>query len=193
MTREARILVLPGRGSSGPDHWQSHWEAANPSYERVQQDEWDNPVLDAWLARLNTVIQALPVPTLLIAHSLSVSLVAHWASRFTGPVAGALLVAPSDVESPDYPVGTSGFAPLPLRSLGFPAIVIASSDDPRVSVERARQFAGAWGARFELAGAYGHLGSASLLADWSYGRQKLAELAEVAGVSLPGPVGSSAH
>ncbi|ABE36163.1 serine hydrolase family protein [Paraburkholderia xenovorans LB400] len=185
MTLDARILILPGRGSSGSDHWQSHWEAANPHYLRVQQDEWDSPVLDAWLPRLNAAIQAEAVPALLVAHSLSVSLVAHWASRYSGPVAGALLVAPSDVEAPSYPAGTSGFAPLPLRPLGFPAIVVASTDDPRVSVERARQFADAWGARFVLAGAYGHLGSASRLEDWPFGQLRLAELAKLAGVTLP--------
>jgi predicted alpha/beta hydrolase family esterase len=185
MSLAARVLILPGRGNSGPDHWQSHWEAAHPSYQRVVQDEWDNPSLEAWLPRLDEAIQADQRPALLIAHSLSVSLVAHWASRHRGPVAGALLVAPSDVEAEHYPPGTSGFAPLPLSPLGFPAIVVASSDDPRVTLTRATFFAQSWGARLALAGAHGHLGSASLLAQWPFGAQLLEELAHEAAVVLP--------
>jgi len=29
---DTRVLILPGRGGSGPDHWQTHWEAANPGF-----------------------------------------------------------------------------------------------------------------------------------------------------------------
>ena len=206
MSTPSRVLILPGRGNSGPDHWQSHWEARHPSYRRVLQKEWDSPTLDDWLAALDAAIRADSRPTLLVAHSLSVSLVAHWAARRGAsgasggeadgeaddktaaghhPVVGALLVAPSDVEASGYPAGTSGFAPLPRTPLGFPAIVVASSDDPRVTTARASAFAEAWQARYVLAGAHGHLGSASLLGDWAFGAQLLEDLAVTAGVALP--------
>lgn len=45
---EFDILVLAGLYNSGPDHWQSHWEAAFPNMRRVQQDDWDRSVYADW-------------------------------------------------------------------------------------------------------------------------------------------------
>ncbi|QLF93971.1 alpha/beta hydrolase [Pseudomonas sp. ABC1] len=171
-----RVLILPGRGNSGDKHWQTFWERSHPEYQRVLQREWDNPHIDDWVETLNQAINADSSPVVLVAHSLSVALVAHWAARHRGPVSGALLVAPSDVEQPAYPAGAEGFAPMPLQALGFPAIVVASSDDERVSLVRARQFAEAWGARLDVPGAFGHLGSLAELRDWPYGAERLEEL-----------------
>ena len=33
-----RVLILPGLYNSGPDHWQSRWEAAHREFRRVMQD-----------------------------------------------------------------------------------------------------------------------------------------------------------
>lgn len=55
--------------------------------------------------------------------------VAHWsatAGKLTRSKVRALLVAPSDVEAPNYPKGTEGFRPMPLERLPFPTIVVAS-------------------------------------------------------------------
>jgi predicted alpha/beta hydrolase family esterase len=38
-----RVLILPGLGNSGPDHWQSHWERGDAACRRVEQDDWDAP------------------------------------------------------------------------------------------------------------------------------------------------------
>jgi hypothetical protein len=65
---------------------------------------------------------------------------------------------------------------MPLHRLPFPSIVLASTDDPYVSVERARQFAEAWGSRFEVVGALGHINSASELGSWPVGWGFLEEL-----------------
>ncbi|WP_050463788.1 RBBP9/YdeN family alpha/beta hydrolase [Herbaspirillum autotrophicum] len=173
---DTRVLILPGRGGSGPDHWQTHWEAANPDFLRVQQREWNSPDRAEWVATLHQAITADTRPVVLVAHSLSVGLIAHWAAGHAGPVIGALLVAPSDVEAPAYAPGTTGFAPMALQTLPFRSTVIASTDDPRVSLARATQFAQAWGSRLDIAGACGHLGSASLLGSWDYGFSRVQEL-----------------
>ena len=88
---------------------------------------------------------------------------AFWAAETSRSVRGALLVAPSDTEASSYPVGLSGWDPMPLAALPFPSIVVASSDDPFVTLERAAAFAEAWGSRFVLIGAAGHINSASSL------------------------------
>jgi predicted alpha/beta hydrolase family esterase len=56
-------------------------------------------------------------------------------------IKGASVVGPSDVEAPSYPPGHTGFAPMPTIQLPFPSIVIASSNDEYVTMERAKYFA----------------------------------------------------
>lgn len=38
--RDPPILIVPGLFDSGPDHWQSHWQRALPTAERVEQSDW---------------------------------------------------------------------------------------------------------------------------------------------------------
>jgi predicted alpha/beta hydrolase family esterase len=180
---EAKVLILPGRGNSGPDHWQSHWEAGDPRFARVLQSEWITPSRDVWVSTLAQVLAARSTPAVLVAHSLAVSLVNHlaaaWQTLHPGrplTVRGALLVGPSDVDDLNWPPGPIGFKPQPLAPLPFRTIVVASTDDPRVSLDRARFFATAWHARFEVAGALGHMGSDAKLGAWPQGRRWLEEL-----------------
>jgi predicted alpha/beta hydrolase family esterase len=173
--RHATILMLPGWGNSGPEHWQTFWEAEH-GYERVVQSEWDSPRLEDWVARLHARIVADDAPKVLVAHSLACLLVAHWSRARTGPVTSALLVGPSDVEAPGFPAGPSGFAPMPLWHLAFPSLVVASADDPYLSVERGRQFAQAWGSEHVLLGPRGHLGGAAGLGSWAEGQALLQRL-----------------
>lgn len=176
MSTDFRTLILPGRGNSGEKHWQSVWERRDASLQRVLQREWETPDKDEWVATVDAAIRAEHSPVILVAHSLAVITVAHWSGRHHGPVAGALLVSPTDVERADYPAGTTGFAPIPRLQLPFPTIVVASDDDPRVTPDRAAFFAKAWGARLERPGAFGHLGTASDLGEWPFGTALLDEL-----------------
>jgi predicted alpha/beta hydrolase family esterase len=172
------FLVLPGLSNSGVDHWQSYWCMAFRNATRVIQDEWDNPRLADWLPRLDTAIANGARPAVLICHSLSCSLAAHWAARGNkGRVVGALLVAPSDVESDIHtPPSTRDFAPIPLKPFPVPSLVVASIDDPFVTIERAQQFATAWGSDFCNAGELGHINSASKLGLWPQGLLMLGQL-----------------
>jgi predicted alpha/beta hydrolase family esterase len=172
------VLIIPGLGGSGPEHWQTRWEALYPRHVRVEQRDWDRPRREAWLAALDAALAAAEKPVVLAAHSLGCVLVAHAASRPSADgVAAALLVAPADVDSPARtPPETRDFAPLPLRPLPFPATVVASQDDPYVTLERAQAFAEAWGATFVDAGRRGHLNAASGLGDWPEGHSHLEAL-----------------
>jgi predicted alpha/beta hydrolase family esterase len=114
----------------------------------------------------------------LVCHSLSCSLAAHWAARGDkGRVAAAFLVAPSDVEDPSHtPETVRGFAPIPRTRFPVPALVVASTDDPYVTLARAREFATSWGADFCNAGELGHINSASRLGTWPQGLVMLGQL-----------------
>ncbi|MDE2212756.1 MAG: alpha/beta hydrolase, partial [Betaproteobacteria bacterium] len=111
-------------------------------------------------------------PALLVAHSLGTALVTRWAQQAdTRRVAGAFLVAPTDTDRfaglPE--TAFQGFEPVPMHPLPFPSCVVASRNDERVSTERARAFAAAWGSRFIDAGPLGHIGSAARLGLWPQG------------------------
>ncbi|UOQ55055.1 RBBP9/YdeN family alpha/beta hydrolase [Hymenobacter cellulosivorans] len=170
------ILTVPGLGSSGPEHWQSLWEHLY-GYQRVEQREWDAPRRPDWVATLAQAVQAAPGPVVLVGHSLACSTIAYWAwQHAASKVHGALLVAPADTEQADFPAEAVDFAPMPLRELPFPSIVVASTNDEYVTLARATEFARAWGSRLVNAGALGHLNSTSGLGQWPAGHALLQEL-----------------
>ena len=166
-------LILPGLSNSGPEHWQSLWEHRDPSCRRVQQAEWETPRCADWVTTLDDAVAESAEPVVLVAHSSSCALVAHWARDASAEslqgVRGALLVAPSDPEGPNYPEGATGFAPMPLQRLPFPSIVVASRDDIYVTMERAREYAAAWGSELVDLGDAGHINAASGLGSWPAG------------------------
>jgi predicted alpha/beta hydrolase family esterase len=171
------VLILPGYGDSGRDHWQSHWERADPTFRRVIQDDWLLPKLADWMARLEEEVAACAGPPVLAAHSLACSLVAHWAIRPGARAAGALLVAPADVDSPAHTAEeVRNFSPVPLVPLPFPSIVVASTDDPFVTPTRAAAFARAWGSRLVTFERAGHLNADAGFGPWPEGRRLLADL-----------------
>ena len=171
---ELTILILPGLGGAGPDHWQSAWGQAFPATRRVEQANWEAPVYADWAAQLSEAVTRAPLPVVLIAHSLGTSLTMRWSfeqRQLAKKVAGAFLVAPTDRDrfdaSPASPV--RGWGPMILERLPFPSMVIASRNDDRVSFDRAEVFARAWGAPLVDAGNLGHIGSAAKLGLWPFG------------------------
>jgi len=175
---KASVLVLPGLGGSGPEHWQTLFERRNPAWRRVEQQDWDRPDPAAWISALESAVRAAPEPVVLVAHSLACALVAHWArSGSAGRVAAAMLVAPPDVESDAHvPPEARVFAPMPSDPLPFPAVVLASRDDPYCPIARACGFAALWGADFIDVGPLGHINTDSGHGPWPEGERLLADL-----------------
>lgn len=177
MQEEAQVLLLPGWQNSTEGHWQTEWEQAL-GYQRVQQHDWLRPRRGDWCARLEEAVLEAPAPVVLAAHSLGCILVAWWAahSRHTHKVRGALLVAPGDVEQPGVGELIPGWLPIARQPLPFAATLVASSDDPYCSLERAHELAARWGARFAPAGACGHMNAESALGLWPQGQALLRPL-----------------
>ncbi len=178
-TSDVDILIVPGWSSSGPDHWQSRWERTLKTARRVEQENWETPEREAWVGRIIESAVQSARPVVLVAHSLGVAAVAHMAKLIPkGFVSGAFLVAPVDFEnSANWPEAddfaldgaASGFAPLPLDPLPFPSVLVASSSDPYCSIERATEFAAAWGSTLVEAGDAGHINGASGHGPWPEG------------------------
>ncbi|AAK24156.1 alpha/beta hydrolase [Caulobacter vibrioides] len=171
------ILIVPGLYNSGPDHWQTHWERALPNAERVEQQDWERPLLGDWTISLAEAVRQRP-GAILVAHSLGCALVAHFAQVTGGRgVAGAMLVAPADVNR-EGPAGRLlvGFSPIPRQRLPFPSLVVASRNDPYVEIDRAEAFARGWGSRFVDLGRAGHINVDSGHGAWPKGRALLKSL-----------------
>lgn len=170
------ILILPGYGDSGPDHWQTLWERRLAGARRVQQRDWLAPRLDEWLPELVREIHTSEGEVVLVAHSLACLLVAALASCGSLGVRGALLVAPPDPQGLEFPGTIQGFTPIYEGRLGFPAIVVASTDDPYATPTFSRRCAEGWGARLVEIHDAGHINSASNLGEWPAGLALLDEL-----------------
>jgi predicted alpha/beta hydrolase family esterase len=170
------ILTVPGLWNSGPKHWQTLWEQSLPNCRRIDQREWVRPRCEDWMGNIDFAVSATDSPILLAAHSLGCIAVADWAQVARKSVLGALLVAPADTEREGFPEGTEGFRPLRLRKLPFPSIVVASNDDPWLTLERAKYFAEQWGSRFVNIGSGGHINADAGFGSWLQGRQLLQNL-----------------
>ncbi|KFC69201.1 putative esterase of the alpha/beta hydrolase fold protein [Devosia sp. LC5] len=168
---EADILILPGLGGSSPGHWQLRWAERMSNAAIVEQADWDEPDLDDWVSTIEQAILLATRPVVLVAHSLSCIAVAHTASRLIDSnVRGAFLVAPPDIElSPDAPEETYSFRPIPRDPLPFPSLLVASSNDPLCTIDRAVEFATCWGSDFHQAGEAGHINVASGHGPWPEG------------------------
>lgn len=172
-----KYLIVPGMNNSSENHWQSRWEREYPEkFHRIEQSEWDEPVKDDWIAKIESdVQQAGPDDVVLVAHSLGCSTVAHWSGRYGTDIKGALLVAPSDCETEKYrsSFAAKGFDPVPLDKLAFRSVVVASTDDEWVTLERAMEFADAWGSAFINVGPKGHINPGSGYGAWDEGLELL--------------------
>lgn len=173
------ILTIPGLGSSGRGHWQTLWEEMIPGCDRIELGLWDDPHRNTWVNKINLAIARADRPVVLAAHSLGCLAVAWWAEfeqPRDGKVAGALLVAPPDVEVRPIDRRLTRFAPFPQNELPFPSIVVASRNDPYMGIAQAQDLARAWGSDFEDAGEVGHINAESDLGAWTFGQLLLDRL-----------------
>lgn len=180
-------IFLAGIGNSGQNHWQRHWfEQLGGVW--VEHRRWDRPDCEEWVADLETALAAASGPRLLIAHSLGCLTALEWARKHSDPeIAGGLFVACPDPAGPSFPAAASGFgATGPLTSLPFPAVVVASDDDPYASAGFSAELASAIGASaYVNVGSRGHINAESRLDGWDEGRQILREHLPAAADQLP--------
>lgn len=173
------VLVLPGYGGSGPEHWQTLWERAHPELRRVEARDWDHPDRREWVAAMEVAVRASGPGTVLLAHSLACLQVVHWAAEHADAartVHAALLVAPPDPDAPAFPAAATGFSPVPRKPLPFPAIVVGGTNDRYATPEFTAECAKAWGARFVSVGAKGHVNAESGVGEWAEGWELLKSL-----------------
>jgi hypothetical protein len=163
------VLTLPGIYDSGPDHWQTRWEARHARVTRVQQRDWDRPICTDWVEALDGAVASLDEPPILVAHSLGCLLAAYWAAQRARPVYAMLLVAVPDPDGPNFPRDATGFAPPPSTLGGRRVTIVSSADDPYSSAPFLADRVRLWNARHVAIGACGHINGESGLGDWPQG------------------------
>lgn len=165
-----RVLMVPGLFGSGPDHWQSEWQRRYPRFERVEQDDWSWPNLDRWSRRVvETAIQA-EEPVVLVAHSFGCLATVRASVFQSNLIAGALLVAPAD------PARFGVEAKLPQTTIDFPTTVVASTNDPWMTLDNARRWADRWGSSFVRLDGAGHINVKAGYTEWPLGLELLDDL-----------------
>lgn len=184
------LLIVPGYADIGPTHWQSIWLEHFPNSIKVVQRDWINANRDEWVHILNSAIQSITQPMILVGHSLGCLAIIHWADsreaqKSIVKVKGALLVAPPDPDSVAYrALSIRGFDPLPLHQLPFLSLLVASANDPFLSMDKARYFAACWGSKFVNVGERGgHMGEDATLGEWREGKELLKKLLISTGLS----------
>ena len=102
----------------------------------LEPDSWTVPELDDWVAALNRAVD----------------------------IAGAFLVAPPNFKRDGFL--SPSFSQVPESPLPYPALVIASTNDPYCLIEVATKLAKGWNAGFVSVGPRGHIATEPGNGDW---------------------------
>ena len=168
------ILIIPGLGGSGPDHWQSRWEAKLSTAQRVEQQDWHSPRLEDWAGRITAAVAAAQRPVLLVAHSLGVTAVVHAAPALPpNVVRGAFLVTPP-ADSVLIEAAGPGFRPPAAPAVAGLLALLEGRNDPFAPFEESEEISYAWGSRLLDAGEAGHINADSGHGPWPEGLMSLA-------------------
>ena len=162
-------VIVPGVGGSEAQHWQSWLQQQLMSSSRVQQQHWDRPILNQWVAQFVKTVTAIQAPIQVVAHSFgcltSVAALAEH-PELKAKVKNLILVAPANPAR----FGEAGFARHSLMnyqtyfhqlSIDLPTTLMISENDPWLSYVDALRLAQAWQLTPINLGAVGHVNVAS--------------------------------
>jgi len=177
------VVFVPGLREHVPDHWQTLLQARLPGSVCVPRLGKGVVSCPAWVDAIDATLASVEGPVVLVGHSAGVIMIAHWARSHRRAVDCALLATPPDLDR-ELPAGyptkrtleDNGWMPVPLDPLPFPAIVVASANDPLCTLERASDLARHWRAQLVHGGAVGHLNPASGFGEWPQAAKLLSTL-----------------
>lgn len=162
-------IIVPGLGGSSYDHWQSWLQRQLMSCSRVQQQDWNDPLLSRWVSNFVEAVLQVNEPIQVVAHSFgcltSVAAVKEH-PELAKKIKKLVLVAPANPAR----FGDQGFARNSAHDffdyfqhiqLKVPSEMIISENDPWLNFEDAKQLAQAWGIRSHNLGQVGHINVAS--------------------------------
>ncbi len=158
-------LIVPGVGGSQYQHWQSWLQRQLMSSSRVQQQDWNLPILANWVENFVHSVAKIDEPIQVVAHSFGclTSLAAlNQYPELAKKIKKLILVAPANPAR----FGEQGFARDSIRNYAayfhslkvtLPTEMIISENDPWLSFSDAQALAQAWGIKPRNLGKVGHI------------------------------------
>ncbi|MDP4240114.1 MAG: alpha/beta hydrolase [Bacteroidota bacterium] len=170
-------FIVPGFGGSGPEHWQTYFERSGDNFQRIEQKDWSIPNIPEWIETIERAISDFdPQTVVLVGHSLGCLAIASWAGHYNKKIKAALLVAPPDIELLQDKLQKRLFDQIPMSTIKFKTILVASTNDPWATIEKAESYAKSWGSKFINIGAAGHINDLSGHYEWKQGLEILYSL-----------------
>ncbi|ALH96510.1 RBBP9/YdeN family alpha/beta hydrolase [Acinetobacter equi] len=163
-------VIVPGVGGSEANHWQSWLQQQLMCCSRVQQKNWNLPILQIWVNECIKTLEAIQSHDIqIVAHSFGclttvAALAQH--SELNLKVKNIVLVAPANPAR----FSESGFATSQSNNyltyfqqlkIQVPATLIISENDPWLSFEDANELTKAWHLSPVNLGQVGHINVAS--------------------------------
>jgi uncharacterized protein len=175
------VLIVPGYRGSDESHWQSWLQDRLNNAQRLSDVDWESPILSVWAGKIRQQLQESDSPQWIVAHSFGCLAASIAVSDIPWKVAGLVFVAPADpsrfnllgCRKVDQPAVRSaeeqGVWPvLPRQSLAVSGVLIASENDPWLSLDCARQLAGEWDLGLINIGHAGHINTESGYGAWPF-------------------------
>ncbi len=166
------LLIVPRLGAADDD-WSSRWRAKLTTARLIHPANRREPRREAWIASVRDAVREAKRPILFVGHGLGAAAIAGAVLALAGAdVRGAFLVVPPDDEAL---VRLAGADWTPVRArLPWPAVVIASRNDPDGAYDLVAALASDWGAELIDAGVAGGLDAESGHGPWPDGLMRLA-------------------
>ncbi|MCO8098738.1 alpha/beta hydrolase [Acinetobacter indicus] len=162
-------VIVPGVGGSEYGHWQSWLQRQLMSCSRVEQQDWNAPVLKTWVEQFRSTVAAIDAPLQIVAHSFgcltTVAALAQYPA-LQRKVKNLVLVAPANPGR----FGEAGFARdsqhdyqdyFHQLQVQVPASMLISENDPWLNAEHALELAQSWQLEPVSLGHVGHINVAS--------------------------------
>ena len=158
-------IIVPGVGGSGEDHWQTWLQRQLMSSSRVQQLDWNYPLLSDWVQQFLATIDKVNEPIQIVAHSfgcLTSVAALHQHPNISDKIKNLVLVAPANPSR----FGDQGFARNSHNDyseyfhniqLKLPTTMLISENDPWLDFTAAQKLARAWKVRPINLGQVGHI------------------------------------
>lgn len=162
-------IIVPGVGGSDYDHWQSWLQRQLMSCSRVQQQDWNTPILSNWVSNFVNTLAQVKKPVQVVAHSfgcLTTVAALNQYPELSKQIKKVILVAPANPAR----FGDQGFARDSQNDysdyfhhlkLKVSTELIISENDPWLNFEDAKRLAKSWNLNPHNLGQVGHINVAS--------------------------------
>ena len=158
-------LIVPGVGGSNDEHWQSWLQRQLMSCSRVQQQDWNRPILNNWVANFVDAIAPIQAPIQIVAHSfgcLTTVAALNLYPEINAKIKKLVLVAPANPSR----FGEQGFAEDAVENyaayfhqlnIKVPTEMLISENDPWLNFVDAQNLARSWNIKASNLGRVGHI------------------------------------